>query len=176
VELGANMVMVDVLTSGFDALQELSANIDVPIHVHRTMHGAITRNKKHGISMLVISKLVRMAGGTNLHTGSYHGKMDIDAKENDRCRDALKVKWSGLKDTFPVASGGLSPLNVAPNLDGYGMDCIVQAGGGVHGHPGGTTTGARAMRQAVDAWVEGTSINEYAINHTELEKAIKKWG
>jgi ribulose-bisphosphate carboxylase large chain len=176
VELGANMVMVDVLTSGFDALQELSANIDVPIHVHRTMHGAITRNKKHGISMLVISKLVRMAGGTNLHTGSYHGKMDIDSTENDRCRDALRGEWSGLKSVFPVASGGLSPLNVAPNLDGYGMDCIVQAGGGVHGHPEGTTSGARAMRQAVDAWVEGTSMNEYAKNHPELEKAIRKWG
>ena len=67
-------------------------------------------------------------------------------------------------------------MNVAPNLDGYGMDCIVQAGGGVHGHPGGTTSGAMAMRQAVDAWVEGTSVNKYAKNHPELEKAIKKWG
>ncbi len=67
-------------------------------------------------------------------------------------------------------------MNVAPNLDGYGTDCIVQAGGGVHGHPEGTTSGARAMRQAVDAWVEGMSINEYAKNHPELEKAIKKWG
>lgn len=176
VELGANMVMVDVLTSGFDALQELSANIDVPIHVHRTMHGAITRNKKHGISMLAISRLVRLAGGTNLHTGSYHGKMDIDTEENDRCRDALRDEWFGLKGIFPVASGGLSPLNVAANLDGYGADCIVQAGGGVHGHPDGTTAGARAMRQAVDAWVEGVSLDDYASNHTELAKAVEKWG
>jgi ribulose-bisphosphate carboxylase large chain len=32
------------------------------------------------------------------------------------------------------------------------------------------------MRQAVDAWVKGTPVNEYAKNHPELEKAIKKWG
>jgi ribulose-bisphosphate carboxylase large chain len=175
-ELGANMVMVDVLTAGFDALQELTANIDLPIHVHRTMHGAITRNRRHGISMLAISKLVRMAGGTNLHTGSYKGKMDSDTTENDQNRDALKDEWFGLKRVFPVASGGLSPLNVAPNVVGYGVDCIVQAGGGVHGHPGGTVGGAKAMRQAVDAAIEGVSIEKYSRNHPELEQAIEKWG
>lgn len=175
-ELGANMIMVDVLTSGFDALKELAANIDLPVHVHRTMHGAITRNKRHGISMLVISKLVRMAGGTNLHTGSYRGKMDSDTSENDLNRDALKNEWYGLKRVFPVASGGLSPLNVAPNIEGYGMDCIVQAGGGVHGHPGGTTAGAQAMLQAVDAYMENTSIEEYAQDHKALRQAIEKWG
>jgi ribulose-bisphosphate carboxylase large chain len=176
VEVGANMIMVDVLTAGFDALEELAHTIDVPIHVHRTMHGAITRNRRHGISMLVISKLVRIAGGTNLHTGSYKGKMDSDAAENDQNRDALKKEWFGLKRVFPVASGGLSPLNVAPNVVGYGVDCIVQAGGGVHGHPGGTAAGAKAMRQAVDAAVEGVSIEEYSRNHPELRSAMEKWG
>jgi ribulose-bisphosphate carboxylase large chain len=176
VDHGANMIMVDVLTAGFSALETLSRAISLPIHVHRTMHGALTRYRSHGISMLVLSKLVRMAGGTNLHTGSYVGKMDRDAEENDRCRDALRGEWYGLKRVFPVASGGIHPGMVKGNLDGYGIDCIVQAGGGVHGHPQGTLSGARAMVQAVEAWLEKRPVDEYARDHKELAAALARWG
>jgi ribulose-bisphosphate carboxylase large chain len=176
VDHGANMVMVDVLTAGFSALEVLSRNVGVPVHVHRTMHGAFTRDRGHGISMLSISRLVRLAGGTNLHTGSYMGKMAREAEENDLSRDALREEWHGLKRVFPVASGGIYPSKVHGNLDGYGIDCIVQAGGGVHGHPGGTTAGARAMVQAVEAWQRQIPLRDYAKGHKELETALKCWG
>ena len=172
---GDNMVMVDVLTSGFSAVEVLSRGVKVPVHVHRTMHGAFTRDRHHGISMVPISRLVRMAGGTNLHTGSYLGKMAGDREENDECRDALRDDWYGLRPVFPVASGGVHPGKVHPNLEGYGTDCIVQAGGGVHGHPSGTTAGAMAMVQAVEAWVAGVSMEEYARSHKELEAALRFW-
>ncbi|HOO54132.1 MAG TPA: RuBisCO large subunit C-terminal-like domain-containing protein [Methanothrix sp.] len=175
IDRGANMVMVDVLTAGFSALEVLSRGVKVPVHVHRTMHGAFTRDPHHGISMVPISRLVRMAGGTNLHTGSYLGKMAGDREENDQCRDALRDDWYGLRPVFPVASGGVHPGKVRPNLEGYGIDCIVQAGGGVHGHPWGTTGGARAMVQAVEAWRAGVSTEEYAKSHKELEAALKFW-
>ena len=176
VDHGANMVMVDVLTAGYSALEVLSRHVDVPVHVHRTMHGAFTRDKGHGISMVVISRLVRMAGGTNLHTGSYMGKMARETMENDQSRDALREEWHGLKRVFPVASGGIYPAKVSGNLDGYGIDCIVQAGGGVHGHPDGTTAGAKAMVQAVEAWLKQIPLQEYAKDHKELETALKFWG
>jgi ribulose-bisphosphate carboxylase large chain len=176
VDHGANMVMIDVLTAGFSALEVLSRHMKVPIHVHRTMHGAFTRDKAHGISMLVISKLVRMTGGTNLHTGSYMGKMARETLENDLSRDALRDEWYGLKRVFPVASGGIYPAKVHGNLDGYGVDCIVQAGGGVHGHPEGTTAGAKAMVQAVEAWLKQIPLQEYARDHKELETALRFWG
>lgn len=176
VDHGANMVMIDVLTAGFSALEVLSRNVKVPVHVHRTMHGALTRDKGHGISMVVIAKLVRMAGGTNLHTGSYLGKMAREIEENDLCRDALRNEWQGLKSVFPVASGGIYPATVHANLDGYGIDCIVQAGGGVHGHPGGTTAGARAMVQAAEAWIKRVPLSKYAEDHEELKTALKFWG
>jgi ribulose-bisphosphate carboxylase large chain len=175
VDHGANMVMVDVLTAGFSALERLARNVNVPIHVHRTMHGAFTRDKDHGIAMLPISRLVRLAGGTNLHTGTYKGKMARETTENDLSRDALRCEWYGLKRVFPVASGGVYPAVVWPNLDGYGIDCIIQAGGGVHGHPDGTTAGAKAMIQAVDAWIKKIPLKEYAKEHKELEMALKFW-
>jgi ribulose-bisphosphate carboxylase large chain len=176
IDHGANMVMVDVLTAGFSAVEVLSKNVNVPIHVHRTMHAAFTRDKAHGISMAVIAKLVRLAGGTNLHIGTYLGKMARETAENDLARDALRGEWYGLKRVFPVASGGVYPANVYANLDGYGIDCVIQAGGGVHGHPDGTTAGAMAMVQAVEAWMKNISLKEYAKEHKELQTALKFWG
>ncbi|MDD1773266.1 MAG: RuBisCO large subunit C-terminal-like domain-containing protein, partial [Methanomassiliicoccales archaeon] len=83
-ELGATEIMVDVLTCGFSAIQALAEDpsIKVPIHVHRTMHAAITRNKDHGIAMRPMAKLIRMCGGDALHVGTFGvGKMMGDPRE-----------------------------------------------------------------------------------------------
>jgi len=178
VENGANMLMIDVLTTGFSALQSLrrDESINLPIHVHRTMHGAITRNKRHGISMMPLAVLVRLCGGDQLHTGTARGKMKSDLEEVKRINDFLKRELFGLKNVFPVASGGLHPGVVAAEVEAFGKDLILQAGGGIHGHPDGTAAGARAMRQAVDAVMRGKSLEQYAQDHEELDKALKKWG
>jgi len=57
-----------------------------------------------------------------------------------------------------------------------GKDVVIQAGGGVHGHPDGTISGARAMRQAVDATLKKIPLKKYAKTHEELRKALEKWG
>jgi len=175
-KLGANMIMVDVLTAGFSAIQAINeANVNLPIHVHRTMHGALTRGQ-YGISMPVIAKLTRMVGGTNLHIGTYSGKMEHNVGDIDRSRDILREPWDNFKPMFPAVSGGIYPQLLKANLDHYGIDCILQAGGGIHGHPEGTIAGAKAMFQAVDAWKEGVPLEQYAKNHHELAVALQKWG
>ncbi len=58
----------------------------------------------------------------------------------------------------------------------FGKDFVIQAGGGIHGHPDGTVAGARAMRQAVDATMHGLSLDAYAEKHKELEVALETWG
>jgi ribulose-bisphosphate carboxylase large chain len=50
-----------------------------------------------------------------------------------------------------------------------------QFGGGCHGHPDGTFSGAKAIRQAVEATLNGIKLSEYSESHSELEKAIQKW-
>jgi ribulose 1,5-bisphosphate carboxylase large subunit-like protein len=60
-------------------------------------------------------------------------------------------------------------------LETFGNDVVIQAGGGIHGHPNGTISGAKAMRQAVDAALEGISLEEYAKTHGELRVAIETW-
>ena len=178
VSAGANMLMVDVLTAGFSAIQALAEDpaINVPIHVHRTMHGALTRNPHHGIAMRPIAKLVRSAGGDQLHTGSVSGKMGSKAGEVLADNIEITKPLSYLKPVFPVSSGGLHPGKVAAEISKLGTDIILQAGGGIHGHPEGTTAGTRAMLQAVEAAVLGIPAREYSLSHPELAAALAKWG
>jgi ribulose-bisphosphate carboxylase large chain len=178
VNAGANMVMVDVLTAGFSAVQALSADpsITVPVHVHRTMHGALTRNPHHGIAMRPIAKLVRIAGGDQLHTGTVSGKMGGKVEEILADNVALTEPLGRMVPVFPVASGGLHPGKVHAELATLGTEIVLQAGGGIHGHPDGTRAGATAMRQAVDAYLAGETAEEYAKTHAELRKALEKWG
>ncbi len=178
VRMGANMLMVDVLTAGFSAVQRLAADpsINVPIHVHRTMHGALTRNPVHGIAMRPIAKLVRVCGGDQLHTGTVSGKMGGKAAEILGDNAALTRPAGDLLPVFPVASGGLHPGKVHAEITTLGNEIVLQAGGGIHGHPDGTAAGTCAMRQAVDAVLIGVSEEEYAKTHVELRKALEKWG
>ena len=178
IELGANMIMVDVFLTGFGALLALGEDpsIKVPIHVHRAMHAAITRNPEHGIAMRVFARLARMLGADQLHTGTVGGKMDHDRDEVLADNRALTEPSYGQKRTFPVASGGLHPGLVARELSVLGTDIVLQAGGGIHGHPDGTAAGAKAMRQAVDAYMAGITAAEFAKDHYELERALKLWG
>jgi ribulose-bisphosphate carboxylase large chain len=143
------------------------------VHGHRAMHAAMTRNKKHGISMLVFAKLLRLAGIDQLHTGTVIGKME--SRETPEINNFLRNDWHGLRTTLPVASGGLHPGVVPKLVKILGKDIVIQAGGGIHGHPDGTKAGAAAMRQAIDATMEGIPLIKYAKKHNELKMALKRW-
>lgn len=176
---GARELMVDVITCGFAAVQALAEDpsIKVPIHVHRTMHGAMTRDPLHGVSMLPITKLVRMCGGDALHIGTLGvGKMSGNAGDHDNlvaCLDDITVPY---RTVMPVCSGGVYPGMVGAMVKESGLNVQIQAGGGVAGHPGGVRKGAMAMSQAVDAATLGIDVEEYAKDHVELKQALEKWG
>ncbi len=172
-QYGPNCVMMDVLTSGYDALVELRNACNVPIHVHRAMHGAITRSPDYGIDMLVVSRLVRMAGGDQLHVGSASGKMEHPSHLG-ALTAALRDPWHGLKPTFPVSSGGLHPASVEAEIEGFGSDVVLQAGGGIHGHPHGTRAGATAFMQAIQEVHAGRRVRD--TRHPELQEALRAWG
>lgn len=166
--------MVDILTAGWAALQTLrNKNFNLVLHAHRAGHAAFTKNPKHGISMKVIARVARIVGVDQLHVGTVVGKM-FESKEDvlDNCT-ALKEKMWKFKAVMPVASGGLHPLLVPELVRIFGNDFIIQAGGGIHAL--GTRTGAKAMRQALDATMRNIRLTKYAERHEELKAAIKKW-
>jgi len=176
---GAKQIMVDVITCGFAAVQALAEdpNIKVPIHVHRTMHGAFTKDPLHGIAMLPITKLVRMCGGDALHIGTLGaGKMAGSEKGDHDSLEACLNRSGGYRNMMPVCSGGVYPGVIAGMVRASGFNVQIQAGGGVAGHPGGVRKGAMGMCQAVDAAFKGIDVEEYAKDHPELKAALDKWG
>jgi len=173
-KIGNEYIMVDIITVGWSALQTLrNQDFDLVIHAHRAGHAALTRNPEHGISMKVIAKLARIAGVDQLHVGTGVGKMfESKAEVLENC-EALKEKMWKFKPVMPVASGGLHPGHIPQLIKIFGNDFVVQAGGGIHSLK--TRIGAIAMRQALDATLEGISLEDYAKKHKELKLALEKW-
>jgi ribulose-bisphosphate carboxylase large chain len=176
VDHGGEYVMVDILTCGWSALQTLrKQDFKLVIHAHRAGHAAFTKNPQHGIAMRPIATVARAIGVDQLHVGTVVGKMSETKPEVLENIDACKKEMHGLKQVLPVASGGIHPRLVPALLDVFGNDVVIQAGGGIHGHPDGTKTGAVAMRQAVEATQEGKTLEQYAEMHRELKAALTTW-
>lgn len=192
IDNGGEYIMLDIVTVGFSALQEIRDYLDdknVVIHAHRAMHAAFTRDKTHGMTMLVLAKIMRLIGMDQLHTGTVVGKMEGAKQEVVEMNDVITQQeiqgnglttldqyWFDLKPILPVASGGLSPLHAPALIKILGKDMVYQFGGGCHGHPGGTKAGATAIRQAIDAALDGAELSDRAKSKSELRQAIEKWG
>ena len=187
-KLGGRYIMIDILTEGFGALQTLrDVNLGLAIHGHRAMHAALTRNPKHGMSMMVIADFARLIGIDSLHIGTGIGKLEGKIKdikeieeeiEDKRVKETMKrlsQNWGRIKPTIAVSSGGLHPGHVPFLIKNLGKNLVIQAGGGVHGHPWGSRAGAMAMRQAVDASMKKIPLKEYAKTHPELKAALDYW-
>jgi len=177
-DAGGEYVMVDVVTAGWAAVQQLRERCErhgLAIHAHRAMHSAFDRHPSHGVSMRVLAQIARLCGVDHIHTGTAGlGKMANE--DTVGINEWLASDLHGLNDVLPVASGGLHPGVVPPLVDALGTNICVQAGGGVHGHPDGTHAGAKALRAAVDVTVAGDGLETKAEDVPELDRALEKWG
>ncbi|MDD5416789.1 MAG: type III ribulose-bisphosphate carboxylase [Candidatus Aenigmarchaeota archaeon] len=174
---GGEYIMVDIITVGWSGLQTLrKADLGLVIHAHRAMHGALTRNKQHGIAMPVIADAARLIGVDQIHIGTAVGKMEETPEDVIALKNRVEGKLGSAKPVFAVCSGGLHPGHVPKLVKMLGNDIIIQCGGGIHGHPRGTKAGATALRQSIDATLKHISLKDYAKNHLELKLALNKWG
>ena len=186
-EHGGNYVMLDILTLGWAALQTARNHSKLPIHAHRAGHAMFDRTGKQGMSMEIIAQFARMIGVDTLHIGAVYGKMsggkdevlhierEIEQPFTKKTQKYLQQKWYNIKPVFGVASGGVYPGIVPKIIEAMGNDIVIQAGGGIHGHPKGTRAGAKAMRQAIDATLKKIPLEKYAESHQELKEALEYW-
>jgi len=175
---GGRFVMVDIITAGWSGLQtvrETCEDLGLAIHAHRAMHAAFDRLDHHGVSMRCLAQFARLAGVDHIHTGTA-GLGKLANEDTVGINEWLRSDLYGTTDVLPVASGGLHPGIVDQLLDAVGTNVCVQAGGGVHGHPDGTEAGARALRQAVEAYVDGESLEHRAESVPALATALEEWG
>jgi ribulose-bisphosphate carboxylase large chain len=188
---GWEYAMIDVVTVGPAAVQtarEFCQDLGLAIHAHRAMHAMYTKNLKHGMAMPALVKLMRLVGVDNIHVGTVLGKLESPEAEVRAniaaCRDKhtkghdylFDQDWGRIKPVWPVPSGGLHPGLIKPLMDIFGPDCIIQAGGGVLGHPDGAEAGAQALRESIEAAMEGQTLAEAAKDNPVLKKAHEKWG
>jgi ribulose-bisphosphate carboxylase large chain len=177
-EEGCEYVMVDVITTGWGAVQTVRERCEdhgIAIHAHRAMHAAFDRLPDHGVSMRVLAQIARLCGVDQLHTGTA-GLGKLANEDTVGINDWLRSDLYGTTDVLPVASGGLHPGLVPDLLDATGTNVCVQAGGGIHGHPDGTRAGAAALRAAVDGYAAGKSLEAAAEDSPELAAAVEEWG
>ncbi|MEM2949096.1 MAG: ribulose-bisphosphate carboxylase large subunit [Candidatus Bilamarchaeaceae archaeon] len=188
----ASMVMLDVFQIGYSALANIlneTKKRGLFVHAHRAGYAAEARGK-FGINFVIHEKFYRLLGVDQLHVGTGVGKMEgsplyvrrLNRILREDVEEAIHLgslaqNWSAhIKPVFPVASGGIDPTLVEGALAIHGPDVVLQAGGGIHGHPGGTRVGAIAMVQAIDAVISNIPLREYAKTHPELKSALELWG
>ncbi|MFC1454491.1 RuBisCO large subunit C-terminal-like domain-containing protein [Candidatus Undinarchaeota archaeon] len=187
------LVMVDVFVMGMSALQdilELTRKYKFATHGHRAGYAAPNRGS-YGINFQVYEKFYRMLGIDQLHIGTGVGKMEgtpLVIKQYHEISDQMKVKerlYLGslkmdyadhIKPMLAIASGGVNAGMIDALVRLHGKDVNIQAGAGVHGHPGGTVKGAMSMKQGAEAAMKGIPAKEYAKTHKELADALKTWG
>lgn len=198
---GGRWMMIDVITTGFSALHTLrNRNTGLAIHAHRAMHSLFDRESGPGVydlgeikdfsmSMVAISKLMRLLGVDSLHGGAPKTKMENygepklikDTLQNDITPESsmtLGQNWFGMKPVWHVASGGLHPGSVEAVIQQLGEDIMLQAGGGTLGHPWGIEAGVEAMVQARDLAMQRIDTKDWIIKNpdTALAKAADHWG
>ena len=186
VKSGGKFAMVNVMTVGFSAIQELRRlDLRLVLYGHKTMHAALTQGD-NGISMLVIAKIARLIGFDMFNVGGeVDGRRKTSVVLGEEIEDRIVSKdifqhrlqedWLDQKPIMAVCSGGIHPGKVRKLIHALGRDIVIQGGGAIHAHPSGTLAGAEAFKQAIDAEMLGLLPKIYAKSHPELDIALKEW-
>ncbi|RPI29221.1 MAG: ribulose-bisphosphate carboxylase large subunit, partial [Chloroflexota bacterium] len=206
-DAGLRYIMYDYLTGGFatfESVRRAAQQRGLMLHVHRAMHAVIDRHPDHGISFLVLAKWGRMHGADDIHVGTVVGKLEGKRLETIAIAEMLRERrftpadpergilfdqeWVYMKNTFPVASGGIHIMHVPDLVQIFGVDAFFLFGGGTHGHPRGSRGGARANRLVVEAMSEAylrgddisvcgvEIIRNLAKQAPEVQEALALWG
>ncbi len=179
IELGANALMINYLTAGFEALRAVAEDpsIKVPILGHMDFAGAYFGGEWTGLtSMITLGKFPRMCGADTVVIPAPYGKAEILDERYEQNLKVLRYPFQHIKPTLPMPSGGITQGMVEKTMKEAGKDILIGSGGGIHSHPDGPTAGAKAFRQAIDAVMNGIEVKQYAKDHKELGKALGVWG
>lgn len=160
-ELGGNSVHIN-FWSGMGVYKSIR-DLDLPLFLHFQKSGdKILTNENHAfhIKWDVICYLATLMGADSIHSGMWGGYLSDNERQLNR---TLKILRSG--NTLPALSCGMHPGLVQKINEKFGVDYLANVGGAMHGHPRGTLSGAKAMRQAIDGNLG-----------TEYHEAIAKFG
>jgi ribulose-bisphosphate carboxylase large chain len=160
-ELGANAVHIN-FWSGLGVYKSIR-DLDLPLFIHFQKSGdKILTNKSHDyhISWDVVCDLAGLMGVDFIHAGMWGGYLSDNEKD---LKQTLEILHS--RGVVPALSCGMHAGLIQAINKRFGVDYMANVGGAIHGHPGGSRSGAMAIRQSID----GAHDKEY-------KAAIDKWG
>ncbi len=178
VDLGAGALLLNVFTYGLDTLLALAqdADINVPILAHPAFSGAIYGAPNYGVHpAILLGQLTRMAGADILLYPSPYGSVTLNEQDAAHLVQTLRTKGPH-RTVLPAPSAGIHPGLVPRLIADHGIDVMINAGGGIHGHPGGTVAGGKAFSAAVAAVLAGQPLESAAAHNIALQQAIDHWG
>ncbi|MGG1575417.1 2,3-diketo-5-methylthiopentyl-1-phosphate enolase [Fictibacillus sp. NRS-1165] len=176
---GASCLLLNVFPYGLDILHRLAQDpdINVPIMAHPSFSGALYPSAEFGVAApLLLGKIMRWAGADMTLYPSPYGSVTMPKEDSLKIASHLRSANKYHVRAFPVPSAGVYPGLVPLLYRDFGNEVIVNAGGGIHGHPQGATAGAKAFIHAIEAVTTERSLEEYALQSPELYTAIQKWG
>lgn len=179
VAAGADMVMVNAVSSGLGMVQAVASDpaISVPVLTHYAGAAALTEGVSLGIaSPLLLGKLMRLCGSDATSFNSPYSVYPLLRENYVRTAQLLTLPLYDIKPSLPTPGGGIHPAAAVQIIQDLGSDVLFAVGGAIQGHPDGATAGAKAMRQAVDAAMAGVPLAEAARQFAELAKAVERWG
>jgi len=178
IEWGATALMFNaVLGHTYEALSILAEDkeIDVPLYAHSGGRSGLSTGPRR-IDDTVIAKLLRYSGADFFQHGVFGMKeMHVASLDDGLLHNLVRVMREdvGVRDTIPVAAGGLGVTNAGINLkehkdERFGYSVALLAGSNILKHPDGPKAGAVAMHQAVQAYyekgiTEKEQLKEYAL-------------
>lgn len=176
--LGANALLFNVHAYGLDVLQTLreNDNIGLPIVAHSALSGVLAGHAGNGYSYaLMVGKLTRLTGGDFSLFPSPYGNVSISQEDALAINRAL-TEENRFEKTFAVPSAGIHPGLVPQLVRDFGDNLVINAGGGIFGHPDGPVHGVQAFRAAIEATVNHVSLTEASLSSQPLKRAIEQWG
>ncbi|MDQ3943653.1 MAG: RuBisCO large subunit C-terminal-like domain-containing protein [Actinomycetota bacterium] len=177
VAAGAGAIMVNAFAMGIDAVRAMAgAGLDVPVFAHRVGAGPIVRNPEVGVDGSVLCELTRVAGADFVQIGGFGGKLFDTRHEVAANLAACRRPLAGARVPVPVNGGGVWAGSVPEVVGAAGHDVMLLVGAGAYEHPEGVEAGARSVRQAIDAVVQGIALKEAAVDAPELAAALSHFG
>ncbi len=173
-----NAAVVNINSIGTGGMHFLRKRSQLCLHAHRNGWDILTRHPALGMEFTAYQKIWRLLGVDQFQINGIRAKYwepdESFVKSFKACETPI---FTPADCPLPVVCSGQWGGQVPDTYAQTGsLDLMYLGGGGIHGHPDGPGSGVRAIRQAWDATINGSSLETWAETHPELAASLKKFG
>ena len=173
---GADMFMINVMTTGLSAVRMIRKHTQVPLVAHFDFIAPMTKPPFYGVHSRVITKLQRLSGCDIIIFPGFGKRMKTPENEVLNNINMCLEPLHNIKNSLPVPAGSqwAGSIENLYKLLGH-IDFAIVPGRAVFGHPGGPSAGAKSLLQGWEATKNNIPLLEFAKEHKELKQALEQF-